>query len=198
MFVQIEGIDGAGKTTQCILLRDRMLAHSIPTIIVRELDSTNLGKKVREILLQGKLNAVVAEMFLFLASKAQVFSEVILPHRAKGECVIGDRGNGSFISYNASMGISRELLIDFLNVANFGIVPDLTILLDLPVEVAQKRLELRNEKSRFDLLDKFHMDRQRRQLLLLAESLPNWVVIDSTLEKEVIHKQIEQEVLGRR
>lgn len=197
MFIQIEGVDGVGKTTQCILLRDWLLIHNIPTIIVKELSSTDLGKKVREILLQGKSNDVVAEMFLFLASKAQVFSEIILPHQAKGECVIADRGSGSFISYNISMGAERELLTDLLNVANFGVVPDLTILLDLPEEAIKERIESRTEKSRFDLLDETHIKRQRQQFLLLARSLPNWIIVDGSLEKEVIHKQIVQEVLGR-
>jgi dTMP kinase len=197
MFIQIEGIDGAGKTTQCDLLREYMAASSIPAVVVKELDSTEFGKKIREILLHGKMNAAVAEMFLFLASKAQAFSEIILPHQAKGECVIADRGHGSFISYNASIGISKELLMEFLNVAHFGVMPDLTVLLDVPVGIAKRRLKSRKEKSRFDLLDEFHMERQRRQFLLLAESMPNWIVIDGTQEKEIIHKQIEKEVSGR-
>lgn len=197
MFLQIEGIDGAGKTTQCELLYKHMSEKNIPAVIVKELYSTDLGKKVCEILVRGNMNAVVAEMFLFLAGKAQAFSEVILPHRAKGVCVIADRGHGSFISYNASIGISKELLIEFLNVAHFGVMPDLTFLLDVPVEVAKERLELRQDKSRFDLLDATHMKRQRQQFLLLAESMPNWITVDGTRDKESIHKQIEKEVSGR-
>ena len=138
MFIQIEGIDGAGKTTQCDLLREYMAASNVPAVVVKELDSTEFGKKIREILLHGKLNAAVAEMFLFRVSKAQAFSEIILPHQAKGECVIADRGHGSFISYNASIGISKELLMEFLNVAHFGVMPDLTVLLDVPVGNCQE------------------------------------------------------------
>ena len=197
MFLQIEGIDGAGKTTQCELLRKRMLDKNISAVIVKELYSTDLGKKVREILVRGNINAAVAEMFLFLAGKAQAFSEVILPKLSKGVCVIADRGHGSFISYNASIGISKEMLIEFLNVAHFGVMPDLTFLLDVPVEVAKERLKLRQEKGRFDLLDATHMERQRRQFLLLAGSMPNWITIDGTHDKESIHKQIEKEVSGR-
>ena len=197
MFIQIEGIDGSGKTTQCDLLHKHMVANKIPAVVVKELASTELGKRVREILMHGELNAATAEMFLFLASKAQAFSEIILPHRAKGECVIADRGNGSFISYNASIGISKELLMEFLNVAHFGVMPDLTVLLDVPVEIAKKRLESREEKSRFDLLDASHMERQGRQFLLLSESMPNWRVIDGTQDKEAIHERIKKEVSGR-
>lgn len=197
MFLQIEGIDGAGKTTQCELLHKHMLDKNIPAVIVKELYSTDLGKKVREILVRGNMNAVVAEMFLFLAGKAQAFSEIILPQRAKGVCVIADRGHGSFISYNASIGISKELLIEFLNAAHFGVMPDITFLLDVPVEVAKERLKLRQGKGRFDLLDATHMERQRRQFLLLAESMPNWITIDGTCDMESIHKQIEKEVSGR-
>jgi len=197
MFLQIEGIDGAGKTTQCELLHKHMSDKDIPAVIVRELSSTDLGKKIREILVCDNMNAVVAEMFLFLASKAQAFSEVILPYRAKGVCVIADRGHGSFISHHTSIGISKELLIEFLNMAQFGVMPDLTFLLDVPVEIAKKRLELRQDKSRFDLLDVTHMECQRRQFLLLAESAPNWITINGTHDKESIYKQIEKEVLGR-
>jgi dTMP kinase len=174
-----------------------VVGNKIAAIVVKELYSTEIGKKVREMLLNGNMNAAVAEMFLFLASKAQAFSEVILPHRAKGEWVIADRGHGSFISYNASIGISKELLAEFLNVAHFGVMPDLTILLNVPVEIARKRLDSREKKSRFDLLDASHMERQRQQFLLLARSMPNWIVIDGTQEIEVIHKQIKAEVSGR-
>lgn len=198
MFIQVEGIDGAGKTTQCGLLQAMMAAQSIPTVVVKELDSTEFGKRVREMLLHRRLNAVRAEMFLFLAAKAQAFAEIILPHRAKGECVIADRGNGSFISYNAAVGLDQRMLMELLHFANHGVTPDLTILLDLPVKAAKKIIELRAEKSRFDLLDELQVERQRSQFLHLAKALPNWVVVDGTQEKGAIHRLIEQEVMGRR
>lgn len=190
MFIQIEGIDGVGKTTQCLLLQAWLATQSIPAIIVKELDSTNFGKKVRGILSQGTLNATTAEMFLFLASKSQAFSEVILPALAKGQCVITDRGDGSFISYNASLGIDKVLLTDFLNVANFGTIPDITILIDLPIVVAQQRIGSKSKKSRFDVVSKPQLERQAQQFMMLARSMPNWVVVDGSPKEKVVHKQI--------
>lgn len=194
VFIQIEGMDGVGKTTQCLLLRDWMIRGGTPAIIVKELESTNFGKKAREILVQGALNTNMAEMFLFLASKAQAFSEVILPALAKGECVISDRGDGSFISYNSSLGLDLGLLLDLLNIANLGTTPNLTILLDLPVEDVQKRIALKATKSRFDLIDKLQLERQKRRFLELSRTMPNWVVLDGTRTIEDLHQQITQEV----
>jgi dTMP kinase len=198
MFVELEGIDGSGKTTQCKLLKEWMMANNMPTVVVKELESTNLGKKVKEVLTQVAPNTVNSEMFLFLASKAQAFSEVILPTLAKGESVIADRGNGSFISYNASMGVDKQMIINLLDTVNLGTAPDLTILLDLPATIAKKRIAKREVKNRFDLVKETQMEKQRYQFLSLAEILPNWTVIDASLEKEVIHQQIAQIIKERR
>jgi dTMP kinase len=197
MFIQIEGIDGVGKTTQSILLREWMVVNSMPVVIVKELESTNLGKRIKEILVQGTLNIGTAEMFLFLASKAQAFSEIILPTLARGESVIADRGNGSFISYNASLGIDKQMLIYLLDTVNLGVVPDLTVLLDMSATIAKKRIESRTRKTRFDLINETQMERQRYQFLSLAEILPNWVIINGDIEKEAIHQRIVQEIKGR-
>jgi len=197
MFVQIEGIDGSGKTTQSKLLRDWMVANNMPTIIVKELESTALGRKIKETLTQSLMNTVNAEMFLFLASKAQVFSEIILPALAKGKSVIADRGNGSFISYNASLGVDRQMIIHLLDTVNLGTIPDITILLDLPATKAKKRLASREVKSRFDFVNEAQMEKQRYQFLSLSETLPNWTIIDGSLEKEVINQKIVQKIKER-
>jgi dTMP kinase len=197
MFVELEGIDGSGKTTQCKLLKEWMVANNMPTVIVKELESTNLGRRVKEVLTQATPNTVNSEMFLFLASKAQAFSEIILPTLAKGESVIADRGNGSFISYNASMGTDRQMIINLLDTVNLGTVPDLTILLDLPATIAKKRIATREVKNRFDLVKETQMEKQRYQFLSLAETFPNWITINANLEREVIHRQIAQIIKKR-
>lgn len=194
MFIQIEGIDGVGKTTQCILLRDWLNAKNIKAIIVKELESTDFGRKAKKILCQTNKNSTTAEMFLFLASKSQSFSEIIIPALMRGEYIIGDRGGGSFISYNLALGVNRDLLTNLLNIATCGVVPDLTILIDLPIEAIQARLAQKVQKSRFDSINPFQLKRQKKHFLELAHILPNWAMVDGTSTKDIIHQQIIQTI----
>jgi thymidylate kinase len=96
------------------------------------------------------------------------------------------------------MGVDKQMIINLLDTVNLGTAPDLTILLDLPATIAKKRIAKREVKNRFDLVKETQMEKQRYQFLSLAEILPNWTVIDASLEKEVIHQQIAQIIKERR
>lgn len=198
MFIQIEGIDGAGKTTQANLLKKWMVAHNMPVTIVKELESTNLGKTIKKMLLQETESTATAEMLLFLASKAQAFSEIIVPTLEKGCSVIADRGNGSFVSYNASLGIKKEMLMFLINTVNRGIIPDITILIDVPVASAKKRMASRIQKTRFDLINDAQMEEQRHHFLSLAENQPNWIIVNGDADRRSISQRIVKEIVERR
>ena len=195
MFIEIEGIEGAGKSTQCLLLQEWMLKKGLDSVVVKELGSTGFGKEVRRLLLGNGLKDSKAEMFLFLSCKSQVFSQIIMPYLAQGKHVIGDRGSGSFISYNSSiLGLDKDTLIDFLHIAMSGIESSMTVLLDISVETALKRIEAKPEKTRFDLIGEAYLVKQRNKFVELSHHFPHWVSIDGSLSVQDVHLEIVKHV----
>lgn len=195
MFIEIEGIEGAGKSTQCLLLHDWMTKRGLNSIVVKELESTAFGKEVRRLLLENELKDSKAEMFLFLSCKSQIFSQIIMPHLAQGKHVISDRGSGSFISYNSSiLGFGKDTLINFLHVAMSGVEPTMTILLDIPAEISLKRIEAKVEKTRFDMIGEIYLTKQRNKFVELANYFPHWVLINGSLPVQDVHLEIVKHV----
>ena len=197
MYIEIEGIDGAGKSTQAELLKIHFNSLGMNSIVIKELDSTEFSKQVKKILSADIANNARAEMFLFLSCKCQVYSQLIKPSLDSGKIVIGDRGAGSFISYNSSvLAMKRDALNDLLNICSFGNKPDLTILLDIPVEVARDRIAKKIEQSRFDLVDSDILHMHRNKFLEIADTSSNWVIIDGTEPIKHIHDLIIQNAMS--
>lgn len=195
MFIEIEGIEGAGKTTQCLLLHEWMKKSGLDSVVVKELGSTAFGKEVRELLLKNGLKDGKAEMFLFLSCKSQVFSQIIMPHLAQKKHVISDRGSGSFISYNSSiLSLDKDTLIDFLYVAMSGVESNMTILLDISVETSLKRIEMKAEKTRFDMIGEIYLAKQRNKFVELSHDFPHWVSVDGSLPIQDVHLEIVKHV----
>jgi len=140
MFVTFEGVDGSGKSTQARLLVDALRAEGREVVATREPGGTELGERVRDLLLHGDGLSPWAEATLFAAARAQLVEEVIRPALARGADVVCDRYVDSSLAYQ---GIGRELGVDRvleLNlVATGGLLPDRTFLLDLPVDEAAQR-----------------------------------------------------------
>ncbi len=196
MFIEIEGIDGAGKSTQCQLLKDWLDYIGVESIIVKELDSTDFSKQVRNVLIADIMKDAHAEMFLFLSCKCQVFSQLIRPNMAAGKIVIGDRGSGSFISYNSSiLGVEKDVLMNLLEMCSLGDHPNTTILLDVSVEIAQERIGQKNGQTRFDLVGSEILQKQREKFLELAENSMDWATIDGSKSIQDIHQIIKDYVV---
>ncbi len=140
MFVTFEGVDGSGKSTQARLLVEALRAEGRDVVATREPGGTELGERVRDLLLHGNGLTPWAEATLFAAARAQLVEEVIRPALARGADVVCDRYLDSSLAYQ---GIGRELGVDRvleLNlVATGGLLPDRTFLLDLPVDEAARR-----------------------------------------------------------
>ena len=140
MFVTFEGVDGSGKSTQARLLVEALRAEGRDVVATREPGGTELGERVRDLLLHGNGLSPWAEATLFAAARAQLVEEVIRPALARGADVVCDRYLDSSLAYQ---GIGRELGVDRvleLNlVATGGLLPDKTFLLDLPVDEAARR-----------------------------------------------------------
>lgn len=191
MIIEIEGIDGVGKTTQCELLRIWLTSTGKSTIIVKDLESTDIGNGIRDVLVRNVTRPTEVEMFAFLACKSQLFSEVILPFERSGGIVICDRGIGSFLSYFASSGYTQSFLNGAIEIAINGERPDLTILIDVSVEVARQRKAQKFSQSKFDLMSDEFFTKQRSTFLELSQH-PKWRVIDGTLSISEISETIKQ------
>jgi dTMP kinase len=156
IFITIEGIDGAGKSTQARMLADWLRERARDVVLTREPGGTRLGEHVRRMLLDGGAQVgAAAELLLYVADRAQHVEEVIQPALNQGRTVICERYSDSTLAYQ---GYGRGLDLDFVRRANQfatgDLEPDLTALLDLPPEVARQRLagtpdRLEREKPAF-------------------------------------------------
>ena len=191
LFITFEGGDGCGKTTQIKLLEQYLRDKGYKTLLTREPGSVGLGEKVREILLNydGEVSPV-CESFLFLADRAQNVDCIIKPALEEGTMVICDRHTDSSVAYQ---GYGRGLDIDRIKMLNTlatdGLVPDLTIVLDVDVETSQARVG--SEKDRMESAGIEFFERVRQGFLEIAKQEPDRVkVVDSKQSIEDIHKQI--------
>lgn len=189
MIIEIEGIDGVGKTTQCDLLKAWLQQQGRNAIIVKDLESTELGRGIRKVLISNEFRPPEVELFSFLACKSQLFSQVIVPTISKNGIVICDRGIGSFVSYFESLGFSRSFLFNAIELAINGLRPKITFLLDVIVEEATRRKANKQEQSKFDLMGNDFFRKQRNIFLSLSEKL-SWVALDASLSIEETHSLI--------
>jgi dTMP kinase len=199
LFITFEGGEGCGKSTQSKLLYRRLQKLAIPALLIHEPGVTVLGKKIARILKwsdnQNMNISPPAELLLFNASRAQLLTEVIKPGLGKGEVIICDRYADSTTAYQ---GYGRGLDMKTVAAANWagteGLQPELTILLDMPVEEGLKRKK--DKKSdRFEIENVSFHQRVREGYLKMAKAEPKrWLVIDARQSKEKIAGIIWQRV----
>jgi len=189
LFITFEGGEGCGKSSQARVLYRRLLKLGVPALLTHEPGGTPLGNSLRR-WLKGK-NEVdpQTELLLFNASRAHLVSQVIRPAIEKGTVVICDRFSDSTVAYQ---GYGRGLELSLIQAANSigtqGLRPDLTVLLDLPVEqgLARKRRHDRFEREELA----FHQ-RVRQGYLEMAKAEPErWLVIDASLPKKEVGRFI--------
>ena len=140
MFVTFEGIDGSGKSTQAGLLAEALEAEGREVFRTREPGGTEVGERVRDILLHGGGIAPWAEAALFAAARAQLVDEVVRPALARGAVVVSDRFLDSSLAYQGiARGLGVEAVLELNRVVLGGLLPDRTFLLLLPVAEAVQR-----------------------------------------------------------
>jgi dTMP kinase len=141
MFISFEGLDGCGKTTQAAMLADALELEGREVVRVREPGGTHTGERIRELLLDPAATiAAPAEALLYAAARAQLVAEVIAPALARGSVVIADRFIDSSLAYQGvarGLGLERILAVNQLAIG--GLMPDRTLLLQMPVEQASER-----------------------------------------------------------
>ncbi|HXW51319.1 MAG TPA: dTMP kinase [Candidatus Acidoferrales bacterium] len=199
MFVTFEGIEGAGKTTQVRLLHEALEATTIPFVFTREPGGTPLGEKIRELLIDplGQMSPE-AEALLLSASRAELVDKVIEPALREGRLVVCDRFWDATIAYQ---GYGRKLPIDALmQLTMFAarrLSPDLTFLLDVPLEVSRRRLRGRDADRLENEAAVFHERVAAGYRLLSAAEPERFVVLDGTLPQEALAATIRTHVLTR-
>jgi len=199
LFVSIEGGEGAGKSVQAKALAAHLEKRGERVRLVREPGGTDLGERVREVLLFDRTLGLApeAEALLFSAARAQLTVEVVRPSLDEHTHVVADRYFDSTLAYQ---GYGRGARIETLRaVTRFAVgdtVPDLTFLLDLPVDLALARTRERSKQwDRFEAQDEGFHTRVRNGYLALAKSEPaRWVVLDGTLSEEQIVRLVTARV----
>lgn len=191
-FITFEGIEGCGKTTQAELLYNYIQDKGFSGVLTREPGGSLISERIREILLDHSSSDIVplAELFLYLASRAQLTQEVIKPALAQGKIAISDRYTDASIAYQGyGRGLSTILIKQLNKTATGGLVPNLTLLLDIDPEITLKRL---NIKDRFESEDiEFHKRIRAGYLKLSRENSDRIVIINGEKTIQQIHNEIK-------
>ena len=206
MFITFEGIEGCGKTTQIKLLAKRLTKLGIPFIRTFEPGGTRIGHKIRRILLDARHRHLdpLAELLLYIADRSQHMAEVVKPALTKGQWVLCDRFSDATVAYQGKARGQDLDLIRLLNAqAKAGIEPDLTFVLDCPVEVGLGRALQRNQSGALKGQDRFELEKLtfhekvRQAYLDLARQEPKrFVILDGMLPVARIAEIIQQHLQG--
>jgi len=196
VFITFEGIDKSGKTTQARLLADFLKGKGYRVVLTREPAGTEVGEKIKRIILEDSKIFSLTELFLYLADRAQHVHRIIKPSLKKGSIVISDRYADASVAYQ---GYGRGIDVEFINKLNFrvtnGLLPDVTFLLDLDPEKALLRAERSDRIERERLF--FHR-RVREGYLEIARKNPERIkVIDANTSASLIHEVVKDILFER-
>jgi len=196
LFITFEGGEGSGKSAQARALYKRLSQSAISALLTHEPGGTPFGNKIGRWLKWTKDTNIspLTELLLFNASRAQLVGEVIRPNLEKGKFVICDRYADSTTAYQSyGRGLDLEMVEAINNTATQGLKPDLTVLLNIPVEegLARKRVKKQDRFEQEDIT--FHQRVREGYLKLAANDPQHWLVIDATQSKEKI-----EEIIWRR
>jgi dTMP kinase len=201
MFITLEGPEGSGKTHQISGLAQALRQQGYPVLMTREPGGTSIGDQIRSVLFDMKNTDMRprTEILLFQASRAQLVEQVIRPRLANGDIVLCDRYADSTLAYQGyGHQVDMAELKTIVFFATGGLQPDLTLLLDVDIEVGLRRKLDADEWNRLDAYDlEFHR-RVRQGYHEMARSDPQrWVVIDAGRPPEVVQTAILKIVLRR-
>ncbi len=194
-FITIEGVEGAGKSTQVAFIKQRLEEQGKQVVMTREPGGTDISEQIRSLLLTPMANpmAIDTELLLMFAGRAEHVEKVIRPALERGDWVICDRfTDASFAYQGGGRGVSRERIKALADWTLKGLKPDLTFLFDLSVELGLKRVIARkNGVDRFEQEKVDFFERIRQSYLESAELEPNRIkVIDSSQSIEHTQQQL--------
>jgi len=199
-FITLEGGEGAGKSTALSFLEQLLAQHGLAPLVTREPGGTPLGEKLRELLLDHKNDkmCVDTELLLMFAARAQHLAQVIEPALQQGRWVLCDRFTDATYAYQGGgRGIDTTRISQLETWVQGDRRPDLTILLDVPVEVGMQRITTREstqgERDRFERERTTFFDKVRQTYLARARQFPGqFRIIDASQSVDNVHQQLRQ------
>ena len=201
MFITLEGPEGSGKTSHIPYLVEYLRGKGHIVFPTREPGGTSIGEQIREVIhdLKNEEMHPRTETLLYQAARAQIVEQIFKPRLATGEIVISDRYYDSTIAYQGyghqqDLGQVRALV----KYATGGLVPDLTVLLDVDVEEGLRRKKKDNEWNRLDAYTVEFHQRVRAGYLEMAKVEPNrWVSVDAGQAWETVQEELRKVILGK-
>ncbi|MEZ5525689.1 MAG: dTMP kinase [Pseudomonadales bacterium] len=194
VFITVEGVEGVGKTTNMAFVQSFLQSHGVNLTVTREPGGTPLAEQIRELLLNHNDEALDedAELLLVFAARAQHLSQLIKPTLARGNWVLSDRFTDATYAYQGGgRGLSLELIAQLEQSVQGELRPDLTLLLDLPVELGLARAGQRGELDRFEREQQAFFERVRAAYLERAAAEPKrFVIIDASQPLDQVQKDI--------
>jgi dTMP kinase len=172
-FITLEGGEGVGKTSNLQFIKQFLEERGLSVVLTREPGGTALGEQVRSLLLGENPMCPLSELLLMFAARAQHLAEVILPALEGGAWVVSDRFTDASYAYQGGgRGVAAESIRRLEETVQRGLEPDLTLLLDAPVELGMARAKKRGPSDRFESETLAFFQRVRRAYLDLAEAYP--------------------------
>ena len=194
--ITFEGGEGGGKSTQILRLREKLEADGRDVVLLREPGGTVISEQIRDVVLSAKNTGIAytTEVLLFQAARAQIYREIVLPSLQAGKIVVMDRSRDSSVVYQGVVrGFGRELIDQLNDISTKNTLPNLTLLLDLPVEVGLQRRAESDKQDRLDMEGQEFHHKVRQAYLDLAKSDPKrWEVIDASKSLEEVEAKIWQ------
>ena len=209
-FIVFDGTEGCGKSTQAALLRDRLAAEGFPkddVLLVRDPGATRIGEMVRQILLDPQNNemGMRCEMLLYMAARAQMMHQTILPALADGKLILSDRFVSSTLAYQlGGDGLTADDIRAVAGIAIKDRWPDLTVILDMPAVASMRRVKPKAlsvtlfgevpeivDKDRIERRPMEYHEQVRRNYLSQVNADPTrYRIIDGARDKSVVHEDV--------
>jgi dTMP kinase len=198
LFISVEGVEGSGKSTHCRRLGQWLTARGLEVVLTSEPDGTPLGSAIRRLFEQDGIPPTpLAQTFLFMAARQQHVAQVIRPALARGAVVVSDRYADATLAYQGfGGGMELETIRDLNALATGGVMPDLTILLDLDPAEGLRRISDRPLDA-FEKMDMAFHRRVREGYLEIAHAEKNRVVVlGADQPKDALHAAVVRAVEG--
>lgn len=197
-FITFEGGEGAGKSTQARRLAQALAASGLPVLRTREPGGTPGAERIRDLLLGHGPWDPVAEAMLHFAARREHLARTIRPFIAAGGWVISDRFADSTLAYQGAQGLPREVCARLAEVALEGFAPDLTLMLDLPIETGMARAAARSGADRYERMGAAFHAKVRENFLAIAAAEPRrCAVIDAGPGAEAVTASVADVVRER-
>lgn len=200
LLITLEGGEGVGKTTQVVRLKEHLIQAGRDVVVLREPGGTTISEQIREIVLSNKNvgMAYTTEVLLFQAARAQIYREIVLPSLELGKIVIMDRSRDSSVVYQGMVrGFGVEIVEQLNDISTKKTYPDITFLLDAPVEVGLGRRMSIDGANRIDYEATDFHEKVRRAYLEVANKdiktnsvHSRWQIIDASATTEKVQEQL--------